>query len=129
MNRLLLTLALAILPATLPAQTSYLLKPFEQQAGEVMVIRSSSVSSKGKMVIERGGEKTEGALSMLRGEVGGFDLGSDLTWQVMGGVGYRVGESSDVFFGYRHLKIDYSENNFTYDTETSSFILGMNFFF
>ena len=81
------------------------------------------------MVIERGGEKTEGALTMLRGEVGGFDLGSDLTWQVMGGVGYRVGESSDVFFGYRHLEIDYSENNFTYDTETSSFILGMNFFF
>ena len=94
-----------------------------------MVIRSSSVSSKGKMVIERGGEKTEGALTMLRGEVGGFDLGSDLTWQVMGGVGYRAGESSDVFFGYRHLKIDYSESNFTYDTETSGFILGMNFFF
>lgn len=66
MNRLLLTLILAILPATLPAQTSYLLKPFEQQAGEVMVIRSSSVSSKGKMVIERGGEKTEGALSIQR---------------------------------------------------------------
>ena len=74
-------------------------------------------------------EHCERWFTMLRGEVGGFDLGSDLTWQVMGGVGYRVGESSDVFFGYRHLKIDYSENNFTYDTETSSFILGMNFFF
>ena len=74
-NRLLLTLILAILPATLLAQTSYLLKPYEQQAGQVLIIRSSSGCSEGKMVIERGGEKIEGALTMLRGEVGGFDLG------------------------------------------------------
>ncbi len=67
--------------------------------------------------------------TMLRGEIGGFDVGSDLTWQVMAGAGYRTGESSEVFLGYRHLDIDYSDNNFTYDTETSGFLLGMHFSF
>ena len=47
----------------------------------------------------------------------------------MAGAGYRTGESSEVFLGYRHLDIDYSDNNFTYDTETSGFLLGMHFSF
>lgn len=67
--------------------------------------------------------------TMLRGEIGGFDVGSDFTWQVMAGVAYRTGESSEVFLGYRHLDIDYSDSDFSYDTETSGLILGMNFSF
>jgi len=74
-------------------------------------------------------ELCERWFSMLRGEIGGFGAGSDLTWQVMTGVGYRTGESSEVFLGYRHLDIDYSDNGFTYDTATSGIIVGMNFSF
>lgn len=74
-------------------------------------------------------ELCERWFAMLRGEIGGFGAGSDLTWQVMTGVGYRTGESSEVFLGYRHLDIDYSDNGFTYDTVTSGIILGMNFSF
>ncbi len=67
--------------------------------------------------------------TMLRGEIGGFGAGSDLTWQAMGGVGYRTSGSSSIFLGYRHLAIDYSKDNFVFDTETSGFIVGMNFSF
>ena len=74
-------------------------------------------------------ELSERWFSILRGEVGGFNVGSDFTWQAMAGAGYRIGENSEAFLGYRHLDIDYSDNNFTYDTETSGFILGVNFLF
>lgn len=74
MNRLFLTLALASLPTSLPtflpaslhAETSYHLKPFEQQADQVLDIRISSRSSEGRMIVNSEGEKSEGALSMQR---------------------------------------------------------------
>jgi opacity protein-like surface antigen len=74
-------------------------------------------------------ELSERWFTMLRGEIGGFSVGSDLTWQAMAGVGYQTGDSSAVFLGYRHLDIDYDDNGFVYDTATSGFILGMNFSF
>ena len=74
-------------------------------------------------------ELCERWFAMLRGEIGGFDAGSEFTWQAMTGVGYRAGDSSEVFLGYRHLDIDYSDNDFTYDTSTSGIILGVNFSF
>lgn len=74
-------------------------------------------------------EINERWFSMLRGEIGGFDVGSDLTWQVMVGAGCSLGENSEMFVGYRHLDIDYSDNNFIYETETSGLVLGVNFLF
>lgn len=74
-------------------------------------------------------ELSEQWFTMLRGEIGGFGAGSDLTWQVMGGVGYRTSDTTSVFLGYRHLAIDYSKHDFVFDTETSGFILGVNFSF
>jgi opacity protein-like surface antigen len=60
----------------------------------------------------------------LVGEVGGFQVSSDLTWQVMAGVGYNINECWSIIGGYRHLYIDYEDDGFVYDADTSGPILG-----
>ena len=60
----------------------------------------------------------------LVGEIGGFSVSSDLTWQVMAGVGYHINECWSIVGGYRHLYIDYEDDGFVYDTDTSGPILG-----
>ena len=60
----------------------------------------------------------------LVGEVGGFGVSSDITWQAMAGVGYNINECWSIVGGYRHLYIDYEDDGFVYDTDTSGPILG-----
>ena len=60
----------------------------------------------------------------LVGEVGGFGVSSDLTWQAMAGIGYNINECWSIIGGYRHLYIDYENDGFVYDTDTSGPILG-----
>ena len=60
-----------------------------------------------------------------RGMIGGFGVGSDLTWQVVAALGYRLSEHFSVLGGYRHLAIDYQSGDFLYDAATSGFILGV----
>lgn len=67
--------------------------------------------------------------AMLRGEIAGFGVGSEFTWQAMVGVGYHFNDCSSLILGYRHLDIDYEDSDFTYDTQTSGVILGVNFAF
>ena len=47
-----------------------------------------------------------------RTDVGGFGVGSDLTWQASASAGYRIGDNWSVEAGYRWLDIDYSDNQF-----------------
>lgn len=48
----------------------------------------------------------------LRGDVGGFGVGSDFSWQAIGGYGFDVGVWNGVVFsgviGYRALSVDYA---------------------
>ncbi len=53
----------------------------------------------------------------LRGDVGGFGVGSDLTWNVIGGLGCRLSESGVLRAGYRVLDIDYDGGGFVYDVQ------------
>jgi hypothetical protein len=49
----------------------------------------------------------------LRGDIGGFGLGSDFSWQAIGGYGFDFGSYNGVTFsgviGYRALSVDYAE--------------------
>lgn len=49
----------------------------------------------------------------LRGDVGGFGVGSDFTWQTMATVDWRMfrgsGYTVDAYIGYRALSVDYSK--------------------
>ena len=43
----------------------------------------------------------------LRGEIGGFGVGSDLSWQLMTVVGRQNSETFGWYFGYRAIGYDY----------------------
>ncbi len=58
------------------------------------------------------------------GMVGGFGAGSDITWDVMAGVGYQYNEWLSLAVGYRALGVDYSHDGFVYDIVEHGPILG-----
>ena len=58
------------------------------------------------------------------GLVGGFDVGSDLTWDAMGAVGYEATNSVSLIAGYRALGVDYSSGPFLFDVVESGPIVG-----
>jgi hypothetical protein len=45
-----------------------------------------------------------------RGDIGGFGIGSDLTWQAYGALGCQLSRSVFAEAGYRYLYIDYHKN-------------------
>ena len=62
-------------------------------------------------------------------QVGGFGVGSDLTWDVFGGLGYQFNNSISATAGYRHLEVDYENNGFVFDVELSGPVIGMTITF
>ncbi|MCP4398835.1 MAG: hypothetical protein GY801_16245, partial [bacterium] len=50
---------------------------------------------------------TENLAFMLRGDVGGFGVGSDLTWSVSSFLGYQFTPLFSLWGGYRALGVDY----------------------
>lgn len=54
--------------------------------------------------------------------------GSDLTWQLFAGVGYRF-DWGDIRFGYRHLDYDLDDNNLMQEMVLSGPVLGVGFRF
>lgn len=57
-------------------------------------------------------------------DVGGFGVGSDLTWQVYGGAGYQFSSRWSAFAGYRYLSVDYKKGGFVYDIDQHGPMLG-----
>ena len=68
-------------------------------------------------------------LLSLRGDIGGFGVGSELTWNASALLGYRLSERTTLAFGYRYLAIDYSSGNLELDLEFSGPFLGISFGF
>ncbi|MEO3432782.1 hypothetical protein [Inquilinus sp. CAU 1745] len=60
------------------------------------------------------------------GDIGGFGVVSDLTWQVYGGVGYRFSDFIAGQIGYRHLSVDYEDDGFVWDVELSGPTVGLS---
>ena len=58
------------------------------------------------------------------GQVGGFGVASDSTWQVLAGIGYQINDCWSVVGGYRHQYIDYSDGGFLYDLDVGGPVLG-----
>ena len=48
-------------------------------------------------------------LLQFRGDIGGFGIGSDLTWQLQAYAGYRFGRVFQLTAGYRYLSVDYDK--------------------
>lgn len=63
------------------------------------------------------------------GMVGGFGIGSDFNWDVMGGVGYEWTDHFSTVLGYRALGVDYEDDGFVYDVVQQGVALGAVFNF
>ena len=68
----------------------------------------------------------------LRGDVGGFDVGSDFTWQVIATYDFQLCATErytiDGYLGYRALSVDYSEgsgtNRYEFDAVQQGPVMG-----
>lgn len=65
----------------------------------------------------------------LVGDVGGFGIGSRLTWQAIGTVNYQWTEKLALRLGYRALSVDYEAGAFLYDVRMQGPILGASYRF
>ncbi len=59
-----------------------------------------------------GGDRFFQSLNVL---FGGFDVGSDLMWDVNINLGYQWTDGFSTSIGYRYLAVDYSDSGFLYD--------------
>lgn len=59
------------------------------------------------------------------GDIGGFGLGSDITWQVSAGASYNFSKSVSGIFGYRIFYADYDKSGFLYDMKSEGFYAGV----
>jgi len=58
------------------------------------------------------------------GDIGGFGVSSQFTWQAMAGFGYSFHEYGSLLLGYRALGIDYTNGGFTYDVTAYGPVIG-----
>ena len=71
----------------------------------------------------------------LRGDAGGFDIGSssDLVWNLVAALGYELSDRTTLWLGYRHLDIDYDDGSgsslFEYDVEMTGPVFGLAILF
>jgi hypothetical protein len=66
----------------------------------------------------------KGFFAQLKGDAGGFGVGSQLTWQIYSGLGKEFKQKYSVQLGYRYLNVDYRNGGFLYDTDMSGLIAG-----
>lgn len=66
----------------------------------------------------------------LRGDIGGFGLASDFSWNLQGGVGYQFNRTWAAHLQYKVLSVDYDNGEtgaarFAYDTITHGPLIGV----
>jgi hypothetical protein len=65
---------------------------------------------------------------VARADVGGFDVGSELAWQLVARVNWHASEHFVVTFGYRILDVDYDDgegdDRFLFDVQSAGPLLG-----
>lgn len=62
-------------------------------------------------------------------DIGGFDLGSRLTWQFLVGINYQFSQHLVARVGYRYLYTDYDHDDYLYDMTISGPYLGLGIVF
>lgn len=68
----------------------------------------------------------KGWFGTLKGDAGGFGVGSQLTYQFYVGIGKEFKQKFSTVVGYRYLDVDYSNGGFLYDVHMSGPIVGFN---
>lgn len=65
----------------------------------------------------------------LVGDIGGFDVGSDSTWQAIATINYQYNDQLSLRAGYRALSVDYENGAFEYDVLMQGPIFGATYRF
>ncbi|MGC1449889.1 MAG: hypothetical protein WA830_07625 [Candidatus Sulfotelmatobacter sp.] len=68
----------------------------------------------------------KGIFFNLKGDAGGFGVGSQLTYQIYAGMGKEFKKKYSVLLGYRYLYVDYKSGGFLYDVHMSGLQAGFN---
>jgi hypothetical protein len=63
------------------------------------------------------------------GDVGGFGIDGDWTWQIYGGLGYAINDSLSAYAGYRYLDVHHEDGGFLYDVSQQGPLLGLGISF
>lgn len=65
----------------------------------------------------------------LYGDIGGFGVGSRLTWAAAGGLGYQARDNLALEAYYRVYSVDYENDGLLYDTRLHGFFAGLAYSF
>jgi hypothetical protein len=65
----------------------------------------------------------------LIADIGGFGVGSDLTWEILPSVQYQFSDMFSGKFGYRWLDVDYYESGYVSDTLSQGWMAGLGIAF
>lgn len=65
----------------------------------------------------------------VAGDVGGFEVGSDFTWQASAMLSYDLSERRSISIGYRHIDIEYFDAPNRYESEMSGPVIGFGYKF
>ena len=65
----------------------------------------------------------------VEADIGGFGVGSDFSWNVLGAVSYSLGEHWSLSLGWRFLDVDYRNGAYVLDAELSGPLLAVTFTF
>jgi hypothetical protein len=83
------------------------------------------------LIVRSQGAVNEKWLLQFRGDLGGFGIASDFTWQIQANVGYQFSKLVSATIGYRVLDVDYDKGDgderFMYDIATSGPVLRVGF--
>jgi len=66
----------------------------------------------------------KGWFANLKGDAGGFGVGSQQTWQIYTGIGKKFKQKFSLLIAYRYLDVDYVNGGFLYDTHMSGLVAG-----
>lgn len=61
----------------------------------------------------------------LRGDIGGFGVGSEFTWQALGSLNYSFNHTWMLELGYRYFSVDYDDSGFLFDVDMSGPYFGL----
>ncbi|MEY9624982.1 hypothetical protein [Sinorhizobium fredii] len=62
---------------------------------------------------------------LAQGDVGGFAVGSDLTWQALATINYSFNDKLTVSAGYKVLSVDYENDGHVFDATLKGPVLGL----
>jgi hypothetical protein len=66
---------------------------------------------------------------MGQADIGGFGVGSELTWSVLGTFNYVFSDNWSASVGYKHMSVDYDDDGYVFDVDMSGPVIGVTYRF